>query len=183
MSDVEHMQTSLYLMDVVVLRNEGDTVYFLGLWDPLEKQALRGKKRNRARRSFVESLRDGTLESDCESGQTLHSDGARVSNSFARSRLLQLVAQRSANSSSWHHGEQTCISPFNTYPHKCLILQENANAQCNSCFVFSKVHTAPVVVPNHTCQFKKELLNLLVAVTSSTRQSATGYLFLVYKES
>ena len=31
MSDFEHMKTSLYLADVVVLRNEGDTVNFLGL--------------------------------------------------------------------------------------------------------------------------------------------------------
>ena len=31
MSDLEHMKTSLYLTDVVVLRHEGDTVNFLGL--------------------------------------------------------------------------------------------------------------------------------------------------------
>ena len=31
MSDVEHMKTSLYLTDVVVLRNKGDTVNFWGL--------------------------------------------------------------------------------------------------------------------------------------------------------
>ena len=31
MSDFEHMKTSLYLTDVVVLRHEGDTVNFLGL--------------------------------------------------------------------------------------------------------------------------------------------------------
>ena len=30
MSDFEHMKTSLYLIDVVVLRHEGDTVNFLG---------------------------------------------------------------------------------------------------------------------------------------------------------
>ena len=30
MSDFEHMQTSLYLTDVVVLRKEGDTVNFFG---------------------------------------------------------------------------------------------------------------------------------------------------------
>ena len=30
MSDLEHMKTSLYLTDVVVLRHEGDTVNFLG---------------------------------------------------------------------------------------------------------------------------------------------------------
>ena len=31
MSDFEHMKTSLYLTDVVVLRHEGDTVNILGL--------------------------------------------------------------------------------------------------------------------------------------------------------
>ena len=31
MSDFEHMKTSLYLTDVVVLRHEGDTVNFSGL--------------------------------------------------------------------------------------------------------------------------------------------------------
>ena len=31
MSDFEHMKTSLYFTDVVVLRHEGDTVYFSGL--------------------------------------------------------------------------------------------------------------------------------------------------------
>ena len=30
MSDFEHLKTSLYLKDVVVLRHEGDTVNFLG---------------------------------------------------------------------------------------------------------------------------------------------------------
>ena len=30
MSDSEHMKTSLYLTDVVVLRHKGDTVHFFG---------------------------------------------------------------------------------------------------------------------------------------------------------
>ena len=31
LTDFEHMKTSLHLTDVVVLRNEGDTVNFMGL--------------------------------------------------------------------------------------------------------------------------------------------------------
>ena len=31
MIDFEHMKTSLYLLDVVVLRHEGDTINYLGL--------------------------------------------------------------------------------------------------------------------------------------------------------
>ena len=48
----------------------------------------------------------------------------------------------------------------------------------NNCFDISKVHTTLVFVSNHTCRFKMEWLNWLVAVRagdSSTRQSATGY--------
>ena len=36
------------------------------------------------------------------------------------------------NSSSWHHGEQTCNSPFDSYPHKCIILHQKANDQRDS---------------------------------------------------
>ena len=40
MSDFEHMKTSLYLTDVVVLRHEGDTVNFCGSRDHQDKQRL-----------------------------------------------------------------------------------------------------------------------------------------------
>ena len=91
MSDFfEHMMTSLYSTDVVVLRNEGDTVNLMGLEITKTSRELRGNKQYRPRRIPVESLRVGKLETDCKSRQTLHIDGARVSNSFARSRLLKL---------------------------------------------------------------------------------------------
>ena len=38
MSDFEHMKTSLYLTDVVVLRHEGDTVNFFGSLDHQDTQ-------------------------------------------------------------------------------------------------------------------------------------------------
>ena len=41
MSEKEHMKTSLYLTDVVVLRHEGDTVNFLGLEIPRQAKVLR----------------------------------------------------------------------------------------------------------------------------------------------
>ena len=40
-SDFEHMKTSLYLTDVVVLRHEGDTVNFMVLRSPRQAKALR----------------------------------------------------------------------------------------------------------------------------------------------
>ena len=76
MSDVEHMKTSLYLTDVVLLRHEGDTVNFLGL------EITKTSKGFEVKNSPSESLRVGKLETDSQSWQTLNSDGARVSNSW-----------------------------------------------------------------------------------------------------
>ena len=50
--DFEHMKTSLYLTDVVVLRNEGDTVNFCGL--EITKTTRGFEVRNRT--ELVESL-------------------------------------------------------------------------------------------------------------------------------
>ena len=52
MSDFEHMKTSLYLTDVVVLRHEGDTVNFLGL--EITKTSRRFEVKNST--DLVESL-------------------------------------------------------------------------------------------------------------------------------
>ena len=57
MRDFQHMKTSLYLTDVVVLRHGGDTVNFLGLEITKTKQGFRGEKQNRPREIFVESSR------------------------------------------------------------------------------------------------------------------------------
>ena len=43
MSDFEHMKTSLYLTDVVVLRHKGDTVSFLGLEIPKTSRSFEVK--------------------------------------------------------------------------------------------------------------------------------------------
>ena len=67
MSDFEHMKTSLYLTDVVVLRNEGDTVNFFGLEIIKRSKGLRGEKQYRLRGIPFESLRVGKLETDCQS--------------------------------------------------------------------------------------------------------------------
>ena len=54
--NVEHMKISLYLTDVVVLRNNGDTVNILGLELTREKQGLRGEKQYRARGIPIQAL-------------------------------------------------------------------------------------------------------------------------------
>ena len=81
MSDFEHMKTSLYLTDVVVLRHEGDTVNFLGL--EITKTSTGFEVKNRT--DFVEFLLNlyGLAHSKptANPGWTLDSDGARVCNS------------------------------------------------------------------------------------------------------
>ena len=79
MSDFEHMKTSLCLTDVVVLRNESDTVKstFLGLEITKTSKGFEYRPRGIP----YESLRVGELDTDCQSKLTFDSDGARDSNS------------------------------------------------------------------------------------------------------
>ena len=65
MSDFEHMKTSLYLADVVVLRHEGDTVNFWGL--EITKTSRGFEVRYRPRGIPFESVRVGKLETDSQS--------------------------------------------------------------------------------------------------------------------
>ena len=81
MSDLEHMKTSLYLTDVVVLRHEGDTVNFLGLEITKTSRVFEVKNSTDLVESLFEYLRVGKLATDSQSRQTFDSDGARVSNS------------------------------------------------------------------------------------------------------
>ena len=95
MSDFKHMKTSLHLMDVVVLRNEGDTVNFWGLEIT---EASRGVEVTDGSTELVESLlKFYGLENKkptANPGGRQHSDGACDSNSFGWSRLLQLSHSR-----------------------------------------------------------------------------------------
>ena len=92
-----------------------DTVNFLVFRSPKTRKGLDST-------DLVESLLKlyglQNSEPTSQSWWTLDSDGACVSNSTGWSRLLQLFAQPSENSSSWHLGDQTCNSPSNNYPHK-----------------------------------------------------------------
>ena len=93
-SDFEHMTTSLYLTDVVVLRHEGDTVNFLGL--EITKTSRCFKVKNSIH--LVDSLLNlqGVENSKPTANLvlTLDSYGARVSNSTGWSRLLELSHSR-----------------------------------------------------------------------------------------
>ena len=129
MSDFEHMKTSLHLTDVVVLRNEGNTVSLMGL--EITKTSKGFEVKNST--DLVESLLNlhGLQNSKptVKSRQTFDSDGARVSNSSGWSRSLQLSNSRRKNSSSWHLGDQTCNLPSNNYPHKSSHPAQRASAQ------------------------------------------------------
>ena len=67
MSDFEHMRTSLYLTDVAVLRNAGETVNFVGLEITMTSRSFEVKKQYRHRGVPLESLRVGKLGIDCQS--------------------------------------------------------------------------------------------------------------------
>ena len=88
MSDFEHMKTSLYLTDVVVLRHEGDTVNFLGL--EITKTSKGFEVKNKT--DLVEfPLNLYGLENSkptAKTRQTFDSGGARASNSSGWSGVL-----------------------------------------------------------------------------------------------
>ena len=84
----------LYLTDVVVLRNEGDPVNFLGLEITETSRGFEVENSTDLVESMPNLLRVGKLETDCQSKWTLYSDGARNSNSTGSSRLLQLPHNR-----------------------------------------------------------------------------------------
>ena len=86
-NDFEHMKTSLYLTDVVVLRREGDTVNFLGLENTKTRKGFKVKNSTDLVEFFLNVY-------GLQTGRTLDSDGARVSNSTGWSRLLQLSHSR-----------------------------------------------------------------------------------------
>ena len=67
MSDFEHMKTSLYLTDVVVLRHEGDTVNFLGLEITETSKGFEVKNGTDLVESLCESFWVGKLETDSQS--------------------------------------------------------------------------------------------------------------------
>ena len=128
MSDSEHMKTSLYLTDVVVLRHEGDTVNFLGL------------EITKTRKGFEVKNSTDLVESSLKL-YGLQNSKPTV-NPGRRSTVMELAsathwmvtitptfAQPSENSSSWHLGDQTCKSPSNNYPHKSSTPRQRASAQ------------------------------------------------------
>ena len=67
MSDFEHMKTSPYLTDVVLLRHEGDTVNFFRSSDHQDTRMFRGEEQYRPCGIPVESVRVAKLETDSQS--------------------------------------------------------------------------------------------------------------------
>ena len=67
MSDFEHMKTSLYLTDVVVLRYDGDTVNFLGLEIIKTRKGFEVKNSTDLVESLLQSVRVAKLETGSRS--------------------------------------------------------------------------------------------------------------------
>ena len=67
MSALEHMKTSLYFTDVVVLRHEGDTVNFVGLAITKTRKSLEVKNSTDFVEIPFETLRFAKLETDSQS--------------------------------------------------------------------------------------------------------------------
>ena len=162
-----------------LFRSVGDTVNFLGLEITQTSRGFEVEKRTELVETIVESLR--TLEIECQSWQTLYSDGARDNNSSEWSRFLQLSHSRRKThlhgtletrhairhpttihtSPQYHNGEQARSETFDT------ISQKHAQHNCLR------------LEPHMTVQIG---MNELVgrsdsdwAGDSATRQSVTGY--------
>ena len=94
MSDFEHMKTSLYWTDVVVLRHEGDTVNFLGLEITKTRKGFEVKNSTDLAESLLNLYGLQNSKPLVNPGRRYDSDGARVSNFTGWSRLLQLSHSR-----------------------------------------------------------------------------------------
>ena len=110
MSDFEHMKTSLYLTDVVVLRHERDTVNFWGL--EITKTSKSSEVKNST--DLVESLLNlyGLQNSK------------PTANPGRRSTVMEL-----ASATPLDGQEYSNFLPSNNYPHKSSTPRQRASAQ------------------------------------------------------
>ena len=154
MSDSEHMKTSLYLTDVVVLRHEGDIVNFLGLEINKTRKGFEVKNS----KDLVESILNlyGLQNSN---RQSILVDARQWWSSRQQLHLMvtntPTFAQQSENSSSCHLGDQTCNLPSNNYPHKSSIPRQRASAQWNKWYGISKARNTLVFFLNRAKWFKQ----------------------------
>ena len=176
MSDSEHMKTSLYLTDVVVLRHEGDTVNFLGLeitktrkgfevknnTDLVELYGLQNSKPsvNRGRRSTVMELASATPL-----------DGHDYSN--FRTAVGKLIFM-----APWRPDMQFAIQQLSTQVLKPTTESKRAVKKLKR-YLKGTQHTCLRLEPRRLVQ--KGLLELVGrsdsdwAGDSATRQSVSGY--------
>ena len=139
MSDIEHMKTSLFLTDVVVLCHEGDTVNFLGLEITKTRKGFEVKNST----YVVESL------------SNLHGEDSKpIVNPGRRSTVMELASatpldghdhsnfrtSRRKNSSSWHLGDQTCNLPSNNLSTQVLNPSTREQARSDTVDTISQRH-------------------------------------------
>ena len=142
MSDFEHMKTSLYLTDLVVLPHEGDTANFLGL--EITNTSNRFEVKNST--DLVESLLDlyglvnskqtgnpGRRSTVMELASATPLDGHDYSNFRTAVGKLIFIAP-------WRPDMQ-CNSPSNNYPHKSSITQQKKLARSETVAAISHRHT------------------------------------------
>ena len=127
MSVFEHMKTSLYLTDVVVLRHKATQSTFLGLETTKTSKGFEVKNST----DFVESLLNLY---GLENSKPTANLGRRSVMELASATLWMVMtvaafAQPSENPSSWHLGVLTCNLPSNNYPHKSSTPRQRASAQ------------------------------------------------------
>ena len=161
MSDFEHMKTSLYLTDVVVLRHEGDTVNFSGLAITLPRKGFEVKNST----DFVESLLNlyglqnskptvnpGRRSEVMELASPTPLDGHDYSNFRTHRRKTHLHGTLETRHAI-RHPTTIHTSP---QPH------DRASAQWNSWYDISKARNTLVFVLNRAKWFKQIWWNSLV---------------------
>ena len=165
MSDFEHMKTSLYLTDVVVLRHEGDTVNFLGLEITKTCEDFEVKKST----DLVESLLNlyglenskptanpGRRPTAVELASATPLDGIDYSNfRTAVGKLIFMALWR-----------QICNSPFHTIPQS----HNREQARSETVDTISQRHAQHL-----TCLRLEPGGNSDWVGDSATRQSVTEY--------
>ena len=144
------MKTSLYLTDVVVLRHEGDTVDFLGVFrSPRQARVLRWKTVQTSCNPFWIFTRWKTWNR-----RPILVDVRQWWSSCQQLLWMVMItptfAQPSENSSSWHLGDRTCNLPSNNCPHQSSSPRQRASAQWSSWYDVSKARNTLVFASNRT---------------------------------
>ena len=164
MSDFEHMKTSPYLTDVVVLRHEGDTVNFLGLEINMARRGFEVKNSTDLMESVLKlywlqnskpTVNPGRRSTVMELASATPLDGHDYSNFCTAVGKLIFLAP-------WRPDMQFAIQRQSTQVLKPTTESKRAMKQL---IRISKARNTRVFVLNRAKWFKQVCWNSLVAVT------------------